>query len=83
MHLSCCGLLDLALCESQERQFFWVVGKEGESASTRLAQASAVLLSVGKPSPSRASSTWHPLLPRLGLRAVNLSGRSRALWTGV
>lgn len=55
-------------------------GKEAESPSAQL--ASAISFSVGKPSPSQASSTWHPLLQLPGPRAVSLSGRSGALWTG-
>lgn len=35
--LSFCGLFYLVLCGSHGRQFFWVVGKEVESARTQLA----------------------------------------------
>ena len=55
-------------------------GKEAERPSTWL--ASAISFSIGKPSPSQASSTWHPLLLLTGPRAASQSGRSGALWTG-
>uniref|UniRef100_D6RIP2 Diacylglycerol kinase zeta n=1 Tax=Mus musculus TaxID=10090 RepID=D6RIP2_MOUSE len=57
--------------------------RKARGPGERQRRSSGVGLPTGKPSPSRASSTWHPLLPRPGPRAVNLRSRSRALWTGV